>query len=91
MKVYNPLSSITINQLEGLTLWKEISVDSLVHGLFCITTCNKVQRGYCGLGNYHLHSQFASLFRPPDELLLDQVPSPEEIVSTGILVCLLVK
>ena len=43
---------------------------------------NEVQRGYCGLGEYKLRSQYSFLSWPLDEALLHHVPSPEEIVSS---------
>ena len=89
--MYSPLSGITTNQSEGFNTvlkqyqqWKEVPIDLLVLGLHHLQVYyyNEVQRGYCGFGEYHLRSQFASLSRPSDELLLQHCSTPEEIVST---------
>ena len=88
--MYSPLSGITTNQSEGFNTvlkhyqhWKEVPIDLLVLSLHHLQVYyyNEVQRGYCGFGEYHLRSQFASLSPPSDELLLQQVSTPEEIVS----------
>lgn len=88
--VYSSLSGITTNQSEGFNTvlkqyqhWKEIPIDSLVLGLYRLQVYyyNEVQRGYCGLGEYTLRSQYSFLSRPLDEASLHHVPSPEEIVS----------
>ena len=89
--VYSSLSGITTNQSEGFNTvlkqyqhWKEIPIDSLVLGLYHLQVYynNEVQRGYCGLGEYKLRSQYSFLSRPLNEALLHHVPSPEEIVSS---------
>ena len=42
--------------------WKEVPIDSFVHGLYfyCLQMYyyNEVQKGYNGLGDYHLKLQF---------------------------------
>ena len=91
--MYSPLSGITTNQSEGFNTvlkqyqqWKELPIDLLVLGLYRLQIYyyNEVQRGYCGFGEYHLLSQFTYLSRPSDELLLQKVSTPEEIVSTTL-------
>ena len=58
-------------------------INLLVLGLYRLQVYyyNEIQQGYCGLGEYHLQFQFASLSWPSDELLEQQVSTLEEIVS----------
>ena len=68
--MYSPLSGVTTNQSEGFNTvlkqyqqWKEVPIDSLVHGLYHLQLYyhNEVQRGYCGLGQYQLKAEFSNL------------------------------
>ena len=92
--IYNPLSGVTTNQSEGFNTvlkryqhWKEVPIDSLVLSLYRLQQYyyNEIQRGYCGLGGYLLRIEFSSLLRPSDELQLQLVTKPEDILPTSTI------
>ena len=97
VRTYNPLSGVTTNQSKGFNTalkqyqrWKEVPVDSLVHGLHCLQQYyhNEIQQGYCGLGSYRLRPKFSSLQQASGELLLLQpVSTPEEILPVFAIFC----
>ena len=86
--VYDPFSSVTNNQAEGLNYvlkqlhdWREAPIDCMLLSLNHLQSFYAVEiaRGKQGLGKYHLHQRFANMSTV--QLPLLPVYSPEEIVD----------
>ena len=87
---YNPYSSITNNQAEGLNHvlkslhdWREVSVDCLMLSFYYLQGyyLSEICRGQNSLGIYHVHSRFNKMSFA--SVFISQVKfyQPEEIVS----------
>ena len=86
--VYNPYSGVTSNQAESLNRvlkelqeWKEAPVDCMVLSLYYLQSFYYLEicRGFHGLGDYHLCTQYADVeFIPIPE---GSVIKPEDIVE----------
>lgn len=89
--IYNPYSGVTNNQSESMNRvikdlqgWKEAPLDCIVLALHQLQAYyyNEIQRGFIGIGEYHIAKPYASL-RVDASLPIEYIPacSPEEIVT----------
>ena len=90
MGVYSPYSGVASNLSEAfnavlkrLQNWREVPIDAIVLALYYLQALysNEIQRGFAGLGNYSLSSEFAAAQWSADEIMTIATFQPEEIVA----------
>ena len=87
---FNPYSGITNNaaeasnaQLKRLLDFKERDIDTIVLYFYYFQNIdvNKIFKGFCNMGEFHLRKQYAYASVDPEDITLNNVIHPDSIID----------